>query len=267
MARRVERPVVVNRGRGAAKPEVTPRQRAEEMHASGMPFQLAMAVAHGRIGLSTALERLATQEKVERLMEQHELSRALATQIAIGHASLDQVLGRRRMDAHRKDNRYRSVLTAHAESGQPLALALHGGQRAMGVVSNVQRYVFDFLPEGFEEPIELHKLQVKYAYSPDAWKLVRKALSFDRAREKAPGEPAVRPQDRYNLSDKRLFHAMDEEHAIAVTLLEGEVIKGKIAWFGRWEFAIAVKGDHEIAIFRHALAAFTRTDAPPRPRE
>ncbi|TNE84312.1 MAG: hypothetical protein EP330_29275, partial [Deltaproteobacteria bacterium] len=204
MARRVERPVVVSRTRGRRKPEVTPRQRAEELHAQGMPFQLAMAVAHGRIDLSDALERLARDEKVDRLMERHELSRALATQIAIGHASLEQVLARRRMEEHRAANRYRSILVQSAEAGSPVALALHQGQRATGVVKSVKRYVFEFLPDGFDEPVEIHKLQVKYAYSPDDWKSVRKALSFDKKLERTPLQPESRPQDRYNLSDKRL---------------------------------------------------------------
>jgi sRNA-binding regulator protein Hfq len=257
MARRVERPVVVSRTQGRRTPKPTPRERAEQLHAQGMPFQLAMAVAHGRIDLSTALERLATQEKVERLMERHDLSRALATQIAIGHASLDQVLARRRMQSHRDENRHRSILVQLAESGEPLALALHQGQRAQGTVQNVERYAFEFLPEGFDEPVEIHKLQVKYAYRPEHWKQVRKALSFNKKLERSPLSPESRPQDRFSLADKRLFQAMDGELEVEVTLLEGEVIRGKIRWFGRWEFGIEPKTGGEIVVFRHALAGFS----------
>lgn len=257
MARRVERPVVVSRTRGQRTPTPTPRERAEELHAQGMPFQLAMAVAHGRLDLSAALERLATQEKVERLMERHDLSRALATQIAIGHASLDQVLARRRMQEHREEHRDRSILVEAAEGSVPLALALTEGQRAQGLVQNVDRYAFEFLPEGFDEPIELHKLQVKYAYRPTDWKQVRKALAFDKKLERRPRSPESRPQDRYSLSDKRLFQAMDSGVEVEATLVEGEIIRGTVRWFGRWEFAIEPKGGGEIVVFRHALAAFS----------
>ena len=111
-----------------------------------------------------------------------------------------------------------------------------------------------------------------FAFTPDVWEpepieailADLKACSFDRELERKPRSPAERPQDRYSLSDKRLFQAMDEAHQISVTLLEGEVIRGKISWFGRWEFAIEVKGGAEIVVFRHALAGFARLDAPPR---
>ena len=80
------------------------RARAEELVATGMPFQMAMAVASGRLQLNDALERMVRQDQVLRMMERHDLSRALATQIAMGHADLDVVLARRRMDEHRTQN-------------------------------------------------------------------------------------------------------------------------------------------------------------------
>ena len=260
MGRRVERPVVKNRTR-KRREQTTPRERAEELHAKGIPFQLAMAVAHGRLDLSTALERLATREKVDRLMEQHDLSRALATQIAIGHASLDQVMARRRMEDHRRLHRNRSILLGSVETGEPVVVALHGGQRAPGVVQSVRRYDFDFLPQGFDEPIEIRKLQVKFAYRPADWKALDRALGNDRAREKRPLSPAERPQDRFSLADKRLFQCMDKGQTVAVTLLEGEVIRGKVAWFGRWEFGLRLRGDAEVVIFRHAIAGFSSPDS------
>ena len=131
MGRREERPVIVDRDRTSREdtPEQTPRERAQELADQGIPFQMAMAVAHGRLTLNDALERLAQQDRVEQLMRTHDLSRALATQVAMGHADLDKLLRRRRMEAHREENRLRSILDEHTASGEPLALALHGHRR------------------------------------------------------------------------------------------------------------------------------------------
>ena len=60
-----------------AEPEVAPKEKAKELVDRGMPYQMAMAVVHGRMELNEALERLSRRDQVNVLMERHELSRAL----------------------------------------------------------------------------------------------------------------------------------------------------------------------------------------------
>lgn len=233
------------------------RAKAEKLHESGMPFQLAMAVALGRVDLNTALERLARQEKVARVMEEHQLSRALATQVVLGHAELDVILQRRRLEAHREQYRGKSCLDDAAASGEPLTLGLHGDRRLVGRVAEVEAYRFTVVPqtkEGEGEPETLHKLQVKYAHAPDDWKKVRKGLKKHKGLSAEPREPIERPQDRYSCSDRRLFRVVDQEALIEVTLLEGEQIRGTVVWFSRYEMGMRIKGSEvPIVVFRHAL--------------
>lgn len=240
-----------NKVRRTADPQV--KARAEDLASRGMPMQMAMAVAHGKLALNEALEKLARRDQVTRMMERHQLSRALATQIILGQASLDQVLSRRRMADHRESYRTRSVLEEHAESGAPVTLLLHGHRRLMGRILMVDAYMFRFQPEEGEAE-DIHKLQVKAAFDPESYKRVRKILKFDKELEKAPRPPITRPQDRYTCSDRRLFRFMDEKHEIQVTLLEGEILRGTVAWFSRYEFGLKLKsGDAEVAVFRHAI--------------
>jgi len=238
--RRPRRPV--NR----VDPEV--RRRADELHSQGMPYQMAMAVAYGKLDLSEALERMATRDRVNRLMEAHELSRALATQIAIGHADLDQVLARRRLAQHREAYRERTCLIRGAG---PLVLQLHGGGKAKGTIGEVAPYTFTLDEDG--SPRELHKLELKYAYDPGDWKLVKKAVKADKRAAAEGRRPEVRPQDRYSCSDKRLFGYMDRTQEVVATLLDGDVVRGVVSWFGRYEFGMTIKGGAEITVFRHAL--------------
>lgn len=243
-----------SRAEGARKHRTDPkvRAKAEQLHENGMPFQMAMAVALGRVSLNDALERLARQERVDKTMEQHDLSRALATQIVIGHASLDAVLARRRLKAHRETYRLRSCLDAALAGQETLTLEVHGKGKATGVVTKVEAYSVTLTGDDGQET-EIHKLQLKYAWKPSEWKPVKKAVRIDKALAAKPVEPIARPQDRYTCSDKRLFRYMDSETPVAVTLLEGEQIKGQITWFGRYEFGLVIKGGVEITVFRHAL--------------
>ncbi len=240
---------------GRAEREATPpapdplvRAKAEKLHASGMPFQMAMAVAQGRLELNEALERLSRKERVNRLMEKHDLSRALATQIVIGHADLDQVLARRRMDEHRESHRERTVLVPDTAG---LTLVCHGGKQIKGAIVSVEAYGVQVRVDGAPDPVDVHKLQIKYVYRTADWKRVKKAVKAEKKSELA--EPVVRPQDRYTCSDKRLFGYLDRKPEVTVTLLEGDELKGEVTWFSRYEFGLKLKGDAEVTVFRHAL--------------
>ena len=46
---------------------------------------------------------------------------------------------------------------------------------------------------------------------------------------------------------------MDRGQEIQVVLVDGEVIRGKLAWFGRYEFGLRVRGEVDLVVFRHAL--------------
>jgi len=240
--------------RSAAKrPTRTPaeealRARADEFHKGGMPFQMAMAVAHGRMTLSDALERMSRKDRVTRLVEDQGLSRALATQVAMGHVELKTILRRRRLKEHRELNRDRTML----EVGNRLTFGLHGKRVLSGTVKATAPYSITVeLDSGEEE--EIHKLQIKFVYVPTDWKRAKKAIKTDKALSKAPRDPVPRPQDRYGCSDKRVFTFIDRGDEIAITTLEGEVIRGKPVWFSRYEIAVEVRGDATIYVFRHAL--------------
>jgi hypothetical protein len=65
--------------------------------------------------------------------------------------------------------------------------------------------------------------------------------------------PAVRPQDRYSCSDRRLFGYLDRGVELNVTLLDKSVMRGTVLWFGRYEFGLKLRTDGEVTVFRHAL--------------
>jgi sRNA-binding regulator protein Hfq len=224
------------------------KSRADELVASGMPYQMAMAVAHGRMDLNEALERMARRDRVNVLMDRHDLTRALATQIALGHADLDQVLSRRRLEEHRTGNRDRSALVA----GANLALVLADGSVCKGAVGEVEPYQVHFREESGEDRA-FHKLQLLYCYAPGDWKVLKKAVRVDKKQPRELAAPAVRPQDRYSCSDRRLFGYLDRGVEVQVSIVNGEQLRGQVTWFGRYEFGLKLRADCEITVFRHAL--------------
>ena len=106
------------------------KEHARELADNGMPYQMALAVAQGRLTLDEALEKLERRAKVERLMRDHDLSRALATQVVLGQANLDAFLRKRRLATHRDEYMMRSCLDSAMQDGTVLLFGLHG-QRKM----------------------------------------------------------------------------------------------------------------------------------------
>lgn len=256
--RRVVSPVVPVKSprdglRDLKKQQERAQERAKELHEQGMPFQMALAVAHGRLELNEALERMARNDRILRLMKKHDLSRALATQVALGQADLERVLYTRRFDDHRKGNRVRSVLDEVKESGSPVVLGLHGGQELEAKITGSDTYSIIAVPPGAEAR-DIHKLQVKYAYRPDDAKRVAKARVAGVAEGFEPKGPIERPQDRYACSDKRLYRYLDRKIPVVVTLLEGERFAGRVEWFSRFEIQLAQGDQPLVTVFRHALA-------------
>jgi sRNA-binding regulator protein Hfq len=216
-----------------------------------MPFQMAMAVAHGRLDLSDALETMARKQRAERLEKEHGLTRALATQVAMGQLDLEVVLRRRRLAEHRRVNRDRTWL----EVGRPIVLGVHGRGQVRGTPRAVHAYGVDLEHDG--EVDEIHKLLIQYAYDPADWKKVKKAIRTDKSVAAQQLEPVRLPQHRYGCSDKRLFNYVDTGVDVTVCLLEGQLLKGNVTWFSRYEFALRVRTGVEVGVFRHALQRVT----------
>jgi sRNA-binding regulator protein Hfq len=228
------------------------RVKAEEIQSStGIPYNLALHVARGERTLSSVLERLVAEEKIAQLVRKHDIPKSLAAQVALGQADLEAVLLKRELDAHIHENKEKSVLVERAADGKPVGIALHGQRTVIGVVRSVDAYEFEFVPEG-KAPEKIHKLQAKFAWDPDEYKLVKKGI--DSAKEgRANAEPIWKPQDRFPLSDKRLFAMRKGERHVAICTLEGEVLRGQVLWVGRWEIGLRMKGGGTLDVFRHAV--------------
>lgn len=231
----------------------TQRKAQEIAKNTGLPYEAARQVASGKADLNDLLKKMAFRDEVQALMTRHELNRALATQIVLGQADLEQVLSRRRIEQHITTHRDRAILEEHQASGKELTLGLHGHKSLRVRITAVEKYeiVVTELETNTEQRI--HKLQIKYAYVPDDHKKVRKGMDYDKARRDIHVDPISRPQDRYACSDRRLGTALDRKIHVTAVTLEGECFTGDIAWVGRYEFAVRTRSGGEVVIFRHAL--------------
>lgn len=228
------------------------RAQAEALHRDGMPFQLAMAVARDALSFEDAIARMARAERTETLMARHQLARSVAAQIAHGHLSLDVVLARRRFVELRETDRDRSSLVVGAQLG----LAQVGGARPTGEVLAVGPYDLTMRWDSGGEAV-VRKMDVKYVHDAAELRRVRKATRTDKARAADPPEVPTKPQHRYPLKDQRLFDALAAEEEMGVRFVDGELLRGHVTWFSRFEFGMTLKNGAPIGVLRHALCGFS----------
>ena len=245
---------------GSSKRGLHAAQRARARKLSeqtGLPAAKALAVARGEVSLSDAIAELARGDEVKKLMRKHDLSKSIATQVALGQTDLDEYLSKRRlreyMVAHGED----SGLEAWAESGRESCLGLHGQRLIRGKLTQASRYEVTVAMEEME-PEEVHKLQIKFvgpAGTQGSWETGLKMHP-----DAAAVDPISAPQDRYHLSDRRLMSFMELADRVEIRTLEGEIFVGQIRGFSRWEVTLFIVDlQTEIVIFRHAIADLERS--------
>lgn len=245
-------PTPGERGRKLSGPEVLARKIQHIQVTTGVPLEVARLVALGRLDLNEAIKRMAFADEVTSLITRHGLDRALATQVALGHADLDRALRKRRVAAFIAAGRGRDVLEAAAASGVELVVGVHGRLLLRVRVAKCEPYEIHGINLDNNEAVLLHKTRLKFACEAARWQKARKAMVWDSDRKARTVEPILRPQERFACSNGRLGEVLDRQAEVTVTLVEGEVFVGPLAWVGRWEVGLRTKGG-DVVIFRHAI--------------
>jgi len=114
------------------------------------------------------------------------------------------------------------------------------------------RYDLGIKIDGEEEKV-LPKVSIKLVYPDEQSDTVTPLLKKGNNVEKLTLEPIMAPKDRYHIKNKTLFPLMKERRVVFFTLLEGEIIRGLIVGFSRYEITIDLKGAIPITILRHSI--------------
>jgi hypothetical protein len=100
---------------------------------------------------------------------------------------------------------------------------------------------------------ELPKLQVKFLYPADVTETVMSLIKTEEKIKALELEPIPEPYRRHFVKNKSLFPLMMEKQVIFFTLLEGEIIRGIIAAFSRYDITVNLKGGMPVTILRHSI--------------
>jgi len=145
-----------------------------------------------------------------------------------------------------------STFEEAVSSGALYCLHLHGHTTVQGTVAENKPYeVVVSAVDGTRH--ELPKTSVKMLYPAELEGRVQAHLKIDENVQACNLEPIVSAKQRHFIKNKSIFPLMRTQEVLFITLLEGEILRGIIDSFSRYEITLALKDGTPVVILRHAI--------------
>jgi sRNA-binding regulator protein Hfq len=152
------------------------------------------------------------------------------------------------LKVHQKD----SVFDREAGKESSWCLFLHGDQRKKGKIQSDQTYEIDLVTQGGVAE-KIHKVNVKMICEASKEEEVLGRLRTNEALKGAPEGPHFGPRYRHHIKNKSLFPLMNRKEVLFFSTLEGEVLRGVVVGFSRFEISLSMKGGVSVVLLRHAI--------------
>ena len=145
-----------------------------------------------------------------------------------------------------------SVFDHVLNAPSPWVYHLHGRQIIHARL--VQNDVYDVLLSIDGQPAQaFQKTSIKLLYPVAHEETLVRLIKTDAKAQAAPLDPIISPKDRHHVKNKTLFPLMQQRVVLLITLLEGEIIKGLVQGFSRYDLTISLKGGVPVVVLRHAI--------------
>jgi ribosomal protein S1 len=145
-----------------------------------------------------------------------------------------------------------SIFDQALASEQPWELHIHNHRTIKARIIENLRYDVKVSVNGAADEI-LPKTDVKLIYPEDLAGSVTPLIKTDNKVRDMGLEPIISPKKRYHIKNKSIFPLMKERAVLFFTLIEGEIIKGIVAGFSRYEITVNLKGGTSVTILRHGI--------------
>lgn len=150
------------------------------------------------------------------------------------------------------DNYNTSVFDQAFESQKPWEFHLHNHRIIKAKVQENLRYDLRLSTEETGEEA-LPKTDVKLLYQAELSDSITPLLKTDKKVRDLGLEPIISPRMRHHIKNKSLFPLIKERRVLFFTLMEGEIVKGLVTGFTRYEITVSLKGGTPVYILRHSV--------------
>lgn len=193
------------------------------------------------------------RQVMQRLAGQLGISPALATHVLDGILSREEALERQALLDYRKAHEEESELDRAFAERSLLRLGIYGHEIVEGVIEKMEPYDIVFVDAGGRRR-GMPKTSIKFFSSAEIEaKQLERLIKEDRKVRSWGLGPIIPKGARNHIKNKTLFPLMRNREVVFFTTLEGDVIRGIIEAFSRYEIRVRMKGGVPIVLMRHAI--------------
>jgi len=145
-----------------------------------------------------------------------------------------------------------SVFNTALESDQPWCFHLHGKRIVTAKIQKIFTYDVK-LVDTRGTPEIIPKVHVKFLYPETYADPMAKLLKVNKKVATLRMDPLFSPHLRHFIKNKSIFPLMMTKQVLFFTTLEGDVIRGLVAEFSRYDIQVSLKGPIPITLLRHSI--------------
>ncbi|MCF8119485.1 MAG: hypothetical protein K9L83_04680 [Deltaproteobacteria bacterium] len=149
-------------------------------------------------------------------------------------------------------NYHLSIFDTALESRQLWEFHLHPHRMVQARIEENQVYDLVLAGDGVDRA-PMPKTDVKLLYPAEQADATRPLIQTDKKVKALQLEPIIPPRKRHHIKNKTLFPLLKEREVLFFTLLEGEVIKGILGGFTRYDITVHLKGGTPVYLLRHSV--------------
>ncbi|RME54347.1 MAG: hypothetical protein D6795_04320, partial [Deltaproteobacteria bacterium] len=154
---------------------------------------------------------------------------------------------------YKKEHDARSELDRAFLEKQPIKIGIYGHEILEGLIEEIAPYELVFR-DIQDRRHEMQKLRIKFFCDAKIeTKTLEKLIKPDEEVRALGLGPIVAPKLRNHIKNKVLFPLMQAREVVFFTTLEGDVIRGIVEGFSRYEIRVRMKGGTPIVLMRHAI--------------
>lgn len=104
-----------------------------------------------------------------------------------------------------------------------------------------------------EKRTAVWKTDLQYSFKTESRSGVEQAVSIDEDVQRQNLQPVIPIVERYHIPDEELFSCHRKGHQLRLTMRGGEVLEGRVEWFGAFDVKLELFTGRSVVVFRHAV--------------
>lgn len=197
------------------------------------------------------------QAEIAEIAKKYQISNSLAACVYKKILTPERALLLYNLGNYKKENYHINQLELDMKESIPLVFHIHGAKCVEGKIVEMSRYEFVYEDLQTGEKNNLKKIELKFFYPLSLKESIQKLIKIEEEVAKKKIGSIEKPAGRNHIKNKTLYPLMMNKDVVFLTTLEGDVIRGIISGFSRYEIKISMKGGIPVTILRHAVYDLT----------